>query len=228
MPVTDDRVLSERLRTRHGRLETRVGDVRLTFHWSPFLANVSSDLRELVRDSTTGAAARPLPDFFLASAGLWNLMHDSPAEGAMTRALRFRVAGEELATFLRQTNWSLKSHVWRQRLKRAVALRPLTIDNPGEQDDSTPPLALLEPARAGYDDWKERSPTMVWLTSPSLLESHLKAHRLANTQFRNAPLQQLSADIAQHFVQQLPVRPAPTDCSRLQTTATCVWRSPLA
>lgn len=49
------------------------------------------------------------------------------------------------------------------------------------------------------------SPTLLWLSSPSLLDAQLTAHRQANPAFRSAQVSAFNTELARSFVRDLPM-----------------------
>jgi hypothetical protein len=199
--ITDPALLAHRQLIRHAPqshdVERNGHRVRVSFEWSPFVRNVTADLL-----TTLDAHPERKPDLIFLSAGPWDLLYD----GGVSRAQRtsgLESLAQSLAAEMLFRGWRMKPAVRQKRLQQQQPSEKAKNQKP--QEDAPFSLVRGPDPGLGYADWEPTIPTLVWLSSPALLDDRLTKHRKANPRFRDANLVELNKDIAHTLVGQLPV-----------------------
>ena len=122
IPVVDQTVLDQRLAMRHSDQETKLPQgIRISFHWAPFVANISLDLQHLLAPSDVDKFGSPLPqtsdqpplrtpDIIFNGCGLWSLLYQE--ETTSERELNLQQEAHALAEVLFSYNWALQEDEW--------------------------------------------------------------------------------------------------------------------
>ena len=125
------------------------GVIRLSFEWSPYVSNVTTDLRLELLGPT-----RAPPDLMLLSAGLWDLLYGPPpphTSGINAQRLQsFDALAQSTAGFLMEQGFKLHAVERKKRLKLPTAAATAAASAAAAY-----PLIRSEEAK-GYSDWQPK------------------------------------------------------------------------
>ena len=122
-PLVDEDIILERKKKKHSNLHTIIGTTIITFHWAPFLLNITNNLHTILNNlyelplinnlpniHTTG------PDMIILSAGLWDLLYNYKNENETIGNLNN--LSTNLFQLFRNKNWNLQPKAWKNSLQK--------------------------------------------------------------------------------------------------------------